>query len=203
MKKYIKIYALLAMTLFVGACEDELGNSFEPVQIVSGEEIIFGASYRSASADKAPADRTTRTAYGDTRDDRKWIEINWVAGDRMQIASPISVGVANGVAEYKVQAFKDSDTNGGESTVTELVRAGAAGLQWGPIDEGTVYDFYAVYPSVNQLKESSASAAADGCSLTNEGLLTGYLPTDQTCTDIAKATMQDGRWSFSPEMNNA
>ena len=203
MKKYIKIYALLAMALFVGACEDELGNSFEPVQIVSGEEIIFGASYRSASADKAPADRTTRTAYGDTRDDRKWIEINWVAGDRMQIASPISVGVANGVAEYKVQAFKDSDTNGGESTVTELVRAGAAGLQWGPIDEGTVYDFYAVYPSVNQLKESSASAAADGCSLTKEGILTGYLPTDQTCTNTSNAQMQDERWSFSPEMNYA
>ena len=121
----------------------------------------------------------------------------------MQIASPQSVGVANGVAEYKVQASKDSDTNGGESTVTKLVRTGDAGLQWGKIAQGTVYDFYAVYPSVSQLKESSASAAADGCSLTNEGLLTGYLPTDQTCTDIAKATMQDGRWSFSPEMNYA
>lgn len=204
MKKYIKIYALLAMALFVGACEDELGNSFEPVQIVSGEEIIFGASYRSASADKAPADRTTRTAYGETNTDKSWIEINWIPEyDRMQIASPQSVGVANGVAEYKVQASKDSETNGGESTVTELVRTGAAGLQWGPIDEGTVYDFYAVYPSVNQLRESSASAAADGCSLTNKGILTGYLPTDQTCTDPSKVTGSNFLWSFTPEMNYA
>ena len=205
MKKYIKIYALLAMALFVGACEDELGNSFEPVQIVSGEEIIFGASYRSASADKAPADRTTRTVYGETNNN--WIEINWAAGDRMQIASPQSAGVAKGVAEYKVQAFENSETNGGESTVTELVRTGAAGLQWGNITKGTVYDFYAVYPSVNQLKDqlekSSASADADGCSLTNLGLLTGYLPTDQTCTNTSNAQMQDGRWSFSPEMNYA
>ena len=204
MKKYIKLYALLAMALFVGACEDELGNSFEPVQIVSGEEIIFGASYRSASADKAPADRTTRTAYGETNADKSWIEINWIAGyDRMQIASPQSAGVANGVAEYKVQASEDSETNGGESKVTELVRAGAAGLQWGAVENGTTYDFYAVYPSVNQLKESSASAAADGYSLSKEGVLKGYLPTDQTCTDIAKVTIAGERWSFSPEMNYA
>ena len=204
MKKYIKIYALLAMALFVGACEDELGNSFEPVQIVSGEEIIFGASYSSASADKAPADRTTRTAYGDTREDKKWIEINWIAGyDRMQIASPQSAGVANGVAEYKVQASENSETNGGESTVTELVRAGAAGLQWNDITQGAVYDFYAVYPSVSQLNESSASAGADGCSLTKEGFLTGYLPTDQTCTDISKVTGSNFLWSFSPDMNYA
>ena len=204
MKKYIKIYALLAMALFVGACEDELGNSFEPVQIVSGEEIIFGASYRSASADKAPADRTTRTAYGETNADKNWIEINWIPGyDRMQIASPQSAGVANGVAEYKVQASEDSETNGGESKVTELVRAGAAGLQWGAVENGTTYDFYAVYPSVNQLKESSANVAADGCSLSKEGVLKGYLPTDQTCTDIAKVTIAGERWSFSPEMNYA
>ena len=204
MKKYIKIYALLAMALFVGACEDELGNSFEPVQIVSGEEIIFGASYRSASADKAPADRTTRTTYGETNADKSWIEINWIPEyDRMQIASPQSAGVAKGVAEYKVQASKDSDTNGGESTVTKLVRAGAAGLQWGAVEDSAVYDFYAVYPSVNQLKESSASAAADGCSLTKDGFLTGYLPTDQTCTNTSNAQMTNGRWSFSPEMNYA
>jgi hypothetical protein len=200
MKKYIKIYALLAMALFVGACEDELGNSFEPVQIVSGEEIIFGASYRSASADKAPADRTTRTDYGETNDERTWIEINWAAGDRMQIASPQSAGVAKGVAEYKVQASQDSEDDGGASKVTELVRTGDAGLQWGNIAQDYVYDFYAVYPSVNQLKESPVAAAANGCSLTEDGFLTGYLPTDQTST---KVLGNNNRYVFLPNMDYA
>lgn len=200
MMKYIKLYALVAMALFVGSCEDELQQAFEPVQIVPGEEILFGACYRPVSADKAPADRTTRTVYGETNGDKNWIEINWIPGrDRMQIASPQSAGAARGVAEYKVQASQDSETNGGASVVTELVHTGAAGLQWGEIAEGTQYDFYAVYPSVNQLKESVADGA-ESCSLSKDGLLSGYLPTDQSSTN---ATLNGERYSFQPNMDYA
>lgn len=202
MKKYINIFAVLAMALFVGSCEDELQQAFEPVQIVPGEEIIFGACYRPVSADKAPANRTTRTVYGETNANKDWIEINWIPEhDRMQIASPESAGVANGVAEYKVQASQNSETNGGASVVTELVRTGDAGLQWGEVAQNKVYNFYAVYPSVNQLKESPAAAAANGCGLSKEGHLTGHLPTDQTYGE--NVTQAGERWVFSPNMNYA
>ena len=201
MKKYIKLFAVLAMALFVGSCEDELQQAFEPVQIVPGEEILFGACYRPVSADKAPADRTTRTVYGETNADKNWIEINWIPGrDRMQIASPQSAGAARGVAEYMVKtASEDSESYDGASVVTELVRTGAAGLQWGKITKGTEYDFYAVYPSVNQLP---AAAAANGCGLSKEGHLTGHLPTDQTCCKDS-VTKDDERWVFSPVMDYA
>ena len=203
MMKYIKLYALVAMALFIGSCEDELQQAFEPVQIVSGEEILFGACYRPVSADKAPADRTTRTVYGETNAEKKWIEINWIPGrDRMQIASPESAGVANGVAEYMVKASEDSENDGGASVVTELVRTGDAGLQWGVVAQNKVYNFYAVYPSVNQLKESPAAAAANGCGLSKEGHLTGHLPTDQTCGKDS-VTKDGERWVFSPVMDYA
>ena len=202
MKMYINIYALVAMALFVGSCADELQPAFEPVQIVPGEEILFGACYRPVSADKAPADRTTRTVYGETNANKDWIEINWIPEhDRMQIASPESAGVANGVAEYKVQASQNSETNGGASVVTELVRTGDAGLQWGVVAQNKVYNFYAVYPSVNQLKESPAAAAANGCGLSKGGHLTGHLPTDQTYGE--NVTQAGERWVFSPNMNYA
>ena len=198
MKKYINIFAVLAMALFVGSCEDELQQAFEPVQIVPGEEILFGACYRPVSADKAPADRTTRTVYGETDADKNWIEINWIPGeDRMQIASPQSAGAARGVAEYMVKkASEDSESYDGASVVTELVRTGAAGLQW---SNATEYDFYAVYPSVNQLKESVADGA-ESCSLSKDGLLSGYLPTDQSSTNV-KST--NNRYIFLPNMDYA
>ena len=197
MKKYINIFAVLAMALFVGSCEDELEQEFEPVQIVPGEEILFGACYRPVSADKAPADRITRTEYGETNADNKWIEINWIPKeDRMLIASPQSAGAARGVAEYMVKASEDSEIDGGASVVTELVRTGAAGLQW---SNATEYDFYAVYPSVNQLKESVADGA-ESCSLSKDGLLSGYLPTEQFWTEV-KST--NNRYIFLPNMDYA
>ena len=185
------------MALFVGSCEDELQQAFEPVQIVPGEEILFGACYRPVSADKAPADRITRTEYGETNADNNWIEINWIPKeDRMLIASPQSAGAARGVAEYMVKASEDSEIDGGASVVTELVRTGAAGLQW---SNATEYDFYAVYPSVNQLKESVADGA-ESCSLSKDGLLSGYLPTEQFWTEV-KST--NNRYIFLPNMDYA
>ena len=195
MKKYINIFAVLAMALFVGSCEDELEQAFEPVQIVSGEEIIFGAS---------AAKKSTRTIYGnpfdsddsDTEPDK--IELKWVVDDCVQIASPESAGVANGVAEYKVTGVTNSTSGNRPSTAT-LERTGAAGLQWGKIAQNEVYNFYAVYPSVNQLP---AAAAANGCGLSKDGHLTGHLPTDQTCCKDS-VTKDDERWVLSPVMDYA
>ena len=202
MKRYIKLYALLAMALFVGSCEDEFdfgrdnNKSTTPATIVSGGEIFFGAS---------AAKKSTRTIYGDpfnSNDPDKIpdkIELKWVVDDCVQIASPQSVGMAGGVAEYKVTGVTNSTSGNHPSTAT-LERTGAAGLQWGNVDEGAPYDFYAVYPSVNQLKKSIPASVADTCGLTADGKLKGYLPNTQTVTRSDK-TVRD--YVFEPNMDYA
>lgn len=201
MKKYINLYALLAMALFVGACEDDLGfggddnNYAAPATIVSGGEIFFGAS---------AAKKDTRTIYGnpfDTNEDEKndKIELKWVVGDRVQIASPESAGVANGVAEYKVTSVTNSE-EGDRPSAAALQPTGAAGLQWKNVDEGAEYNFYAVYPSVEQLSKSIPASVAADCILTTDGILRGYLPNTQTVT-ISDRTVRD--YVFEPNMDYA
>ena len=201
MKKYIKLYALLAMALFVGSCEDELdfgrdnNKSTTPATIVSGGEIVFGAS---------AAKKSTRTIYGnpfnsdnDTILDK--IELKWVVDDCVQIASPQSVGMAGGVAEYKVTGVANSTSDNHPSTAT-LERTGAAGLQWDDVGEGAEYNFYAVYPSVNQLKKNIPASVADSCGLTADGKLKGYLPNTQVVTR-SDTTVRD--YVFEPNMDYA
>ena len=203
MKKYIKLYALLAMALFVGSCEDELdfgrdnNKSTTPATIVSGGEIVFGAS---------AAKKSTRTIYGDpfdsnSNDDKELdkIELKWVLDDCVQIASLESAGVANGVAEYKVTGVNNS-TSGDRSSTATLERTGAAGLQWDDVYEGAEYNFYAVYPSVNQLKKSIPASVANTCGLTADGKLTGYLPNTQVVT---RSDRTERDYVFEPNMDYA
>lgn len=198
MKKYINLYALLAVVLLAGtACTDDLGKGTGSVkaEIVTGGEIVFGASVKS--------EKKNRTVYGETNVDKTLIEINWIAEhDRMHIASPQSVGMANGVAEYMVAESQDSETDGGDSEATSLERLGNAGLQWGVVEPGTEYDFYAVYPSMSQLAESSeiVKNKPESYGLSKDGVLTGYLPTDQTSMDVLA---NGNRWSIRPNMTYA
>ena len=190
MKRYIKLYALLAMTLFVAACSDEVEQAFEPIKIVPGEEIIF-----SATTEK----KETRTIYGDafdSNDDNKKdkIELQWMDGDCVNIASYQAAGVPNHVAEYKIgigddedKVGPDNDNNVKDSISHEaksLTRVGGAGLQWSNSEN---YNFYAVYPSNTQVEPYlPLSSDADykgnyGLSVNETGAsLVGYLPVDQT-----------------------
>ena len=186
MKKYIKLYALVAMALFVGSCEDELQQAFEPIKIVPGEEIIF-----SATTEK----KDTRTIYGDAFDSDKdnkndKIELQWMDEDRVNIASFQATGVPNHVAEYEIGIGEDEvgpNNNGNDSISHEaksLTRVGDSGLQW---TDSEYYDFYAVYPSNTQVEPYlPAEGAADrrkdyGLSVNDAGAsLVGYLPVDQT-----------------------
>ena len=159
MKNYIKLYALLAMALFVGACDDELNigennTNATPTTIVPGGDIFFGASAKKKSAGK----KDKRTVYGDPFDSDKdnqkdKIELNWVANDRVQIASPQSGGVAEGIAEYSVATIATSK-DGDRSSIATLQLESKAGLQWNDVTPGAQYNFYAVYPSVEQLSKS-------------------------------------------------
>ena len=188
MKRYIKLYALLAMTLFVAACSDEVEQAFEPIKIVPGEEIIF-----SATTEK----KETRTIYGDAFDsnnDNKndKIELQWMDGDCVNIASYQAAGVPNHVAEYKIGIGDDEDKVGPDNNANDsisheaksLTRVGGAGLQWSNSEN---YNFYAVYPSNTQVEPYlPLSSDADyngnyGLSVNETGAsLVGYLPVDQT-----------------------
>ena len=206
MKNYIKLYALLAMALFVGACDDELNigennTNATPTTIVPGGDIFFGASAKKKSAEK----KDKRTVYGDPffdKDNQKdKIELNWVANDRVQIASPQSGGVANGVAEYSVATVTNSKEGDRSSTAT-LQLESKAGLQWNDVTPGAQYNFYAVYPSVEQLSKSIPASEKAKCKLTADGKLTGFLPNTQTVTlDTEKS--EGNNYVFKPNMDYA
>ena len=168
MKKYINLYALAAMAMFIGtACTDELEKPFEPIEIIAGEEIVFSAS--------TAKQKSTRTIYGETNNDS--IELNWYPGDYIHIASQEAAGLQ--VAEYQITMNSIATGNNsydGDNTADGLVRVGSAGLQWSDAD---VYDFYAVYPSMTQL-QGVIPSDVEGCGLTKEGVFTGYLPVAQT-----------------------
>ena len=201
MKKYIKLYAVLAMALFVGSCEDELEQEFQYIKVVPGEEIQFGASAAFESSVGS-----TRTIYGDINKTDGLIEVNWVPNqDRIQIISPHAGGAD--IAEYQVKPTNNETVTPGNGTdgefvqysqATTLQRIGEAGLQW---TNATEYDFYAMYPSHEQLKEVVKEVEdTDVYGLKNvyesglpvSGKMIGYLPVTQDPVTTAPAPAEDG-----------
>lgn len=181
MKRYSKIawVALLFSGLAFTACQDELGS--ESIKIVPGNEIQFGATAHFENGNSG----STRTEYGDISENGNKIEVNWVAGqDRLQIASPHTAGTE--VAEYKVVNATGGTNNGyaEESTAETLERIGDAGLQW---TNNVDYEFYAMYPSHNQLAEvvEEIDVKEVGLKLgvdedgNQMGSMVGFLPTSQ------------------------
>ena len=216
MKKYINIFAVLAMALFVGSCEDELEQEFQYIKVVPGEEIQFGASAAFESSVGS-----TRTIYGDINKTDGLIEVNWVPNqDRIQIISPHAGGAD--IAEYQVISTNSGTVTPGNgidsvfvqySQATTLQRIGEVGLQWTNAEE---YDFYAMYPSHEQLKEVVKEVEnTDDYGLKNvydesgrpvSGTMIGYLPVtqDPVTTDPAPAEDGDSRVvKVQPDMRYA
>ena len=202
MKKYINIFAVLAMALFVGSCEDGLEQEFQYIKVVPGEEIQFGASAAFESSVGS-----TRTIYGDINKTDGLIEVNWVPNqDRIQIISPHAGGAD--IAEYQVISTNNETVTPGNGTdgkfeqysqATTLQRIGEAGLQW---TNATEYDFYAMYPSHEQLKEVVKEVEnTDDYGLKNvygesglpvSGTMIGYLPVTQDPVTTDPAPAEDG-----------
>lgn len=207
MNKYTKMFALVGAALLLGACQEDF--MVPEAVVVPGEEIQFGASACFESGNEE-----TRTIYGDVVVDSETgadlIEVEWVPDtDRIDIACPQAVGSKN--SEYTVKENKE-ETNGNFSSST-LTRISPVGLQWSTSD---THNFYAVYPSINKVKEKLAGRLDEEALKKikfdeNKGELYGYLPIDQSpakwsLPDQTKVGSTKGGkpgWSIEPDMTFA
>jgi hypothetical protein len=197
MKNIYKSFALLCMGLAATACiEENFENNGPKYDTTPGNEIVF-----SATAGIENGDKKTRTVYGDQDDPsaaKGWIEINWVDGDMIAIASPQSGGPK--VGRYSVTGGTHQKNEGEDVTnpdynkthaAASLTRLGDSGLQWSEEDK---YTFYAAYPSFDYDTDKSHGATAK---LTEDGVLTGSMPIDQNYNLSGNST--DG-WVAAPDM---
>lgn len=115
---------LIASLLMVACTDKELDDNITPRD---GEEVDFSVSVN---------DNKSRTLYGDEAEDGKSVVVNWVKGDKVLV---YGTTCSNESAEYKVDDAAD-----GLNYAGELIKTGAAGIQWGT---ATTSDFYSVYPS--------------------------------------------------------
>ena len=190
MKNIYKLFALLCVGGMAISCVDEIFvvDDKPKYDTTPGNEIIF-----TATAHVSDGMPTTKTVYGDTnvqdKDDNTGklgtIEINWDDDDRISIVSPNAVGAE--VAHYNVVPTPLEDEYNDSHYAAELERIGDAGLQW---SKETIYDFYAVYPSV---------LGAANSNLSKSGVLSAELPFDQSGT----ATYEGNGYVVSPNMDYA
>lgn len=128
------IYLICAACL-VAACAEE--QRFENINPTPGVEVAF-----SAITNESPE---TKTLYGTDADDKTGLKVKWVNGDKIKIyGTTCSVKEAEYSVQATTAATNTPNTDDGQNYADDLIKTGAAGVQWG--SEGTS-DFYAVYPS--------------------------------------------------------
>lgn len=128
------IYLICAACL-VAACAEE--QRFEDINPTPGVEVAF-----SAITNESPE---TKTLYGADADDVTGLKVKWVNGDKIKIyGTTCSVKEAEYSVQATTAATNTPNTDDGQNYADDLIKTGAAGVQWG--SEGTS-DFYAVYPS--------------------------------------------------------
>ena len=212
MSKYIKFFALAGAALLLGACQEDLG--LETGTITPGNEILFGANAYFENGEPQ-----TRTEYGDIVGNQ--IEVLWVPGeDRVDIACPQAVGAPGHQAEYMVSELENDTTSGwngdgvaGNDRASVLVRRSAVGLQW---STSRTHNFYAAYPSKNQIAERAVGKLAQGDieklgmtvsynQETNEetATLSGFIPVDQSPADENITGSSASGWVVEPDMTYA
>ncbi len=200
MKNTYKIFALVCMGLGTISCvEENLENETPKYDTTPGNEIMFTATAGIENGDKTK-DKDTKTIYGDATttpdtDGKKWIEINWVNGDKIAIVSPEATGPD--VAHYSVTGVSQTEgTYEGAHKAASLTRHGDGGLQW---TESDTYNFYAAYPSFEYDTDKTHGATAK---MTKDGVLSGSMPIEQTYKTVKSHTDATGKAGFivEPEM---
>lgn len=127
MKRY-SLYILTIVSLLI-SCTDSKEDYISPNK---GKEVAFSASVENGN-------HKSRTVYGSeiTSGDVSSVVVNWVDGDKITVYAP----------DCSVKKANYSIVTGGkeQNYANDLVKEGAAGIQWGT-SEGSA--FYAIYPAV-------------------------------------------------------
>ena len=165
MKKLM--YSLFATALVVlSGCQDDVVEQKPSTPAQVGDEISFGSSLR---------DVQTRTIYDDeptkANDGSYYYRVRWEEGDQIAIYCPQA---SNGtLVNYSVSPDANDPTR--SSRVTK-VNTDEPGLQWGESDE---HHFYGFYP-------------ANRVTGTENGLINGYVPTEQSPIEWNEVTNNGG-----------
>lgn len=194
----------MGATFLAVSCQDDFEMRHPLAQ--PGDDILFGAKayFENGNTNSGQV----RTEYGDIKGNQ--IEVRWANGDRLDISCPDAVGAANSVAEYTVSGFDHgTDTATVDTSNAQvLTKTGSAGLQWGV--EKEKYTFYAVYPSLGQIKEHLQGVLSEQeinkLSVNKNGELNGYLPTIQDPVAIPNQKVQKGGkngYVINPDMSLA
>lgn len=163
--KFLAMAMLLSGVVFT-SCQDE--SEFNTVPIPVGDEVMFGAS---AYFENGDFDGKTRTIYGNIHEGengKKYIALNWVKGDKIEIVCPQDASgtkqavyiIADGVEGGIDEGYVGEETDG-NSYSNMLKKEDESGLRWGEGYTGTLngsqteglHDFYALYPSRSSFKE--------------------------------------------------
>ena len=127
MKKY-SLYILTIVSLLI-SCTDSKEDYISPNK---GKEVAFSVSVENGN-------HKSRTVYGSEikSEDGSSVVVNWVDGDKITVYAP----------DCSVKQANYSIVTGGkeQNYANDLVKEGAAGIQWGT-SEGSA--FYAIYPAV-------------------------------------------------------
>lgn len=200
MKKFKLIYALLAVTLFVTACNDEEFLNQGKVPAADGSEVLFGgrAGFENSNAKGRTVYSGEEYSYGGKDFER----IDWIDGDMIEIYSPEA---SNGPsAHYKVTSIttgdEDEGTTGKGSDYAYLERLEESALQWNGDDE---HNFYAMYPSSQMFAGMSGITVPQGLSMNKDSkkvLVNGVIPSSQDgkISDDGK-----GNYTIAPNMKYA
>lgn len=161
------MYSLFATALVVlSGCQDDVVEQKPSTPAQVGDEISFGSSLR---------DVQTRTIYDDeptqAEDGSYYYRVRWEEGDQIAIYCPQA---SNGtLVNYSVSPDANDPTR--SSRVTK-VNTDEPGLQWGESDE---HHFYGFYP-------------ANRVTGTENGLINGYVPTEQSPIEWNEVTNNGG-----------
>lgn len=197
MNKTFKTFALLCMGLVAVACvEENLDPNEGYYDTTPGNDITF-----TATANIEDGNAKTKTVYGDAADTnndgkKDKIDINWAAGDKIQIAS--LEAAARQTAEYKVIFDEKQGGYTGSHTATSLEKTGDAALQW---SEADTYNFYAMYPSPASFTTQEEMTNVSLKVSETEKVMYAWLPTTQLSE--SHTTPNTGNQVIEPNMKYA
>ena len=199
MKNIFKFSALFcAMTFLVTSCSQDA--MFEPEEpqykpAVVGDEIIFGS--RAGFENANPGTRTVYSGEKYKVGDVEFERIDWVNDDLVEIYCPQAAGEK--AFTYKVTRRPVNETgkdeNGNVIDVTDhfdeaylsKIDENSNGLAWSSDEE---HYFYAMYPSVEQIKEKTENpdiTVVQGIKM-DGSTLKGVVPVSQPGIELDEST---------------